>query len=239
MVLGSIKKRCLPSRSTSSEPHADTVISSTVPLFPHLERSQQGCFAIFNEARVHGPGIVFSVLGDVHDNLAKAASNAGLFDCAGEAIEAIAIGELYPLSKEIRESPRSRSAHHALEETGRAGLEHLADTQPSGSIPVSLGEVTLQHPDALAEPRNKLQIVGSASEKRLGGMHVGGDQSRNDDATGQIELFIIGISLFQQRSLADVGNRLVGDANGTVFDDAPGAVDGDDGGVSVQHDDSR
>lgn len=66
-------------------------------------------------------------------------------------------------------------------------------------------------------------------------MHVGGDQPRDENATGQIELFIIRVPLFQQRSLANIGDGLAGDANGTVFDDATSAIDGDDGGAGVQH----
>lgn len=43
---------------------------------------------------MHRPGIIFGIFGDVHDDFAQTASDAGLLDSAGKSVKAIAIGEL-------------------------------------------------------------------------------------------------------------------------------------------------
>jgi hypothetical protein len=43
---------------------------------------------------VHCPGIIFGVLGNIHDNLAQAATNTGFVNRTRKAFKAIPISEL-------------------------------------------------------------------------------------------------------------------------------------------------
>jgi hypothetical protein len=84
----------LPSRSSRSKPHADTIICGLVPFLVHCNCAEERLLAVFDQAWVHSPFGVFGVFSEIHDDLSKAASDSRFLDRAAEAIEAIPISKL-------------------------------------------------------------------------------------------------------------------------------------------------
>ena len=66
-------------------------------------------------------------------------------------------------------------------------------------------------------------------------MHVGRDQPRYNDPTGEIILLILGILFFQETTFTNIGNNVPSDTNGAIVNDATRGVNSDYCGVGIQH----
>ena len=142
--------------------------------------------------------------------------------------------------------------YHALEETRRPRLQHLRNAEPHRRLRVGLRIVPLEHPDALAEPGDELEIISrachknnqllptsrvrsSTSDERLCGVHVRGNQARDDDPPCEIGLLFLRVVCFEGLRLADGGEEVRAHEEGAIEDDFAGRVEGYNGGVCVQH----
>ena len=130
---------------------------------------------------------------------------------------------------------RNRSTYHTLQETSRPGKQHLSNTQPSSGVPIGLGEITLKDPNALTEPGYQLKIVRCSTQQCLCRVHVGRNQTRDDDTTGQVVFLFAWILLSQRICLSKVGDNIALDLDCAIVDDPTGWIDCNDSRVGVEH----
>ena len=196
----------------AAEPHLEPPAPGTLPTVVGVQCLGDGGLPGLPHSVV--PAQLVAGLGTHgHHDLAEGGPDARADARLGDPVESVALGQ------------------QALDERGRARLDHLQHGQAGAGRGVGLGVGALQREDSPEQPVREVRQpppFRDAPQHRLGQMHVGVDQPRQHDVAGEVDLLGTGVTALQFRGLAHGLDAVAGDHQSAVVDDLPGRVHRDD-----------